>query len=132
MKKNLSKSSFLRGLQCEKSLYLYKHHYNLKDLTSSSLQVVFDQGTNIGLLAQKLFPNGVDASPENNFKVIESVGKTLGFINEGNTVIYEASKVLKGIKKKKEVKNDLLSNMAPLFVKEVQRNNISLYKGLDQ
>jgi len=91
MKKNLSKSSFLRGLQCEKSLYLYKHHYNLKDLTSSSLQVVFDQGTNIGLLAQKLFPNGVDASPENNFKVIESVGKTLGFINEGNTVIYEAT-----------------------------------------
>jgi hypothetical protein len=87
----LSKSTFLRGLQCEKSLYLYKHHYNLKDLTSSSLQVVFDQGTNIGLLSQKLFPNGVDASPENHFKVIESVGKTLGFINEGNTVIYEAT-----------------------------------------
>ena len=87
----LSKSSFIRGLQCEKSLYLHKHDHNLKDLTSSSLQVIFDQGTNIGLLAQKLFPNGVDASPENNFKVIESVGKTLGFINEGNTVIYEAT-----------------------------------------
>ncbi len=87
----LSKSSFIRGLQCEKSLYLHKYDHNLKDLTSSSLQVIFDQGTNIGLLAQKLFPNGVDASPENNFKVIESVGKTLGFINEGNTVIYEAT-----------------------------------------
>ena len=87
----LSKSTFLRGLQCEKSLSLYKHHYNLKDLKSSSLQVVFDQGTNIGLLAQKLFPNGVDASSENHFKAIESVGKTLGFINEGNTVIYEAT-----------------------------------------
>ena len=87
----LSKSSFIRGLQCEKSLYLHKHDHNLKDLTSSSLQVIFDQGTNIGLLAQKLFPNGVDASPENNFKVIESVGKTLGFINEDNTVIYEAT-----------------------------------------
>ena len=87
----LSKSTFIRGLQCEKSLYLYKHHYNLKDSTPSSLQAVFDQGTNIGLLAQKLFPNGADASPENHFKMVESVGKTLGFINEGNTVIYEAT-----------------------------------------
>ena len=59
----LSKSTFIRGLQCEKSLYLYKHQYRLKDPTPSSLQAVFDQGTNIGLLAQELFPNGSDASP---------------------------------------------------------------------
>ena len=56
MKSRLSKSTFIRGLQCEKSLYLYKHHYRLKDPTPSSLQAVFDQGTNIGLLAQELFP----------------------------------------------------------------------------
>ena len=55
-KNRLSKSTFIRGLQCEKSLYLYKHHYRLKDPTPSSLQAVFDQGTNIGLLAQELFP----------------------------------------------------------------------------
>ncbi|MDA9316979.1 DUF2779 domain-containing protein [Polaribacter sp.] len=90
-KSRLSKSTFIRGLQCEKSLYLYKHHYRLKDPTPSSLQAVFDQGTNIGLLAQELFPYGADASPENHFKMVESVGKTLGFINEGNTVIYEAT-----------------------------------------
>ena len=48
----LSKSSFIRGLQCEKSLYLYKHHYRLKDPTPSSLQTVFNQGTNIGIVAQ--------------------------------------------------------------------------------
>ena len=50
----LYKSTFIRGLQCEKSLYLYKHHYKLKDPTPTSLKVVFDQGTNIGLLAQEL------------------------------------------------------------------------------
>ena len=55
----------------------YKHHYKLKDTTPKSLQAVFDQGTNIGILAQELFPNGVDASPENHFKMVESVGKTL-------------------------------------------------------
>tara|TARA_B100000902_G_C27322309_1_gene925523 strand:- start:49 stop:1542 length:1494 start_codon:yes stop_codon:yes gene_type:complete len=87
----LSKSTFIRGLQCEKSLYLYKHHYKLKDPTPTSLKVVFDQGTNIGLLAQELFPNGVDASPESYFKMHESISKTLDFINKGETIIYEAT-----------------------------------------
>ena len=87
----LSKSTFIRGLQCEKSLYLYKHHYKLKDPTPTSLQAVFDQGTNIGILAQELFPNGVDASPENHFKMVESVGKTQKFISQGESIIYEAT-----------------------------------------
>ena len=91
IKSRLSKSTFIRGLQCEKSLYLYKHHYNLKDPTAPSLQAVFDQGTNIGLLAQELFPYGVDASPENHFKMVESVGKTLKFISQGESIIYEAT-----------------------------------------
>ena len=90
-KTRLSKSTFIRGLQCEKSLYLYKHHYKLKDPTPSSLQAVFDQGTNVGILAQELFPIGVDASPENHFKMIESVSKTLDFISQGETIIYEAT-----------------------------------------
>jgi len=91
VKSRLSKSTFIRGLQCEKSLYLYKHHYRLKDPAPSSLQAVFDQGTNIGLLAQELFPNGADASPENHFKMVESVRKTLDFISQGESIIYEAT-----------------------------------------
>jgi hypothetical protein len=91
MNSRLSKSTFIRGLQCEKSLYLYKHQYKLKDSVSNSLQAVFDRGTNIGLLAQELFPNGVDASPESYFKMYESIGKTLDFINKGEKIIYEAT-----------------------------------------
>ena len=90
-KSRLSKSTFIRGLQCEKSLYLYKHHYRLKDPTPTSLQAVFDQGNNIGILAQQLFPNGADASPENHFKMVESVEKTLNFISQGESIIYEAT-----------------------------------------
>ena len=91
MKNRLSKSTFIRGLQCEKSLYLYKHHYRLKDPISEALQGVFDQGTNIGILAQELFPDGTDASPENHLKIDDSVRKTLDFINAGETIIYEAT-----------------------------------------
>ncbi len=85
----LSKSTFIRGLQCEKSLYLYK--YNLRDEISSQLQAIFNQGTNVGVLAQDLFPNGVDASPSNHFKIQESVLKTKEFIENGETIIYEAT-----------------------------------------
>jgi len=91
MKSRLSKSTFIRGLQCEKSLYLYKHHYRLKDSTPPLLQAVFDQGTNIGILAQELFPNGVDTSPESHFNMVESVEKTRDFIFQGQTIIYEAT-----------------------------------------
>lgn len=36
-KYRLSKSTFIRGLQCEKSLYFYKHHYKIKDPTLEGL-----------------------------------------------------------------------------------------------
>jgi len=93
----LSKSTFIRGLQCEKSLYLYKHHYNLKDETPAQLQAIFNQGTNVGLLAQELFPNGADASPSSHFKMQESVFKTQEFIAKGETIIYEATFQYNGV-----------------------------------
>ena len=91
MKSKLSKSTFIKGLQCEKALYLHKHHYKLKDSISNSLQAIFDRGTNIGILAQELFPNGVDASPEHYFKMHESISKTLDLIKKEETIIYEAT-----------------------------------------
>ena len=98
MKKHtLSKSTFIRGLQCEKSLYLYKHHYNLKDPISPQLQAIFNQGNRVGELAQELFPGGVDASPSSHFKMHEAVVKTKAFIEAGETIIYEATFQYNGV-----------------------------------
>ena len=91
MKYKLSKSTFIRGLQCEKSLYLYKKHYKLKDPTSPSLQAIFDQGNQIGVLSQSLFPGGVDATPSSHFRMMESVIKTKAFLESGESIIYEAT-----------------------------------------
>ena len=91
MKYKLSKSTFIRGLQCEKSLYLYKKHYKLKDPTLPKLQAIFDQGNEIGVLAQSLFPGGVDASPSSHFRMMESVIKTKEFLENGESIIYEAT-----------------------------------------
>lgn len=93
----LSKSTFIRGLQCEKSLYLYKHHYNLKDETPAQLQAIFNQGTNVGVLAQELFLNGVDASPSSYFVMQESVFKTQEFITNEESIIYEATFQYNGV-----------------------------------
>ena len=86
----LSKSSFIKGIQCDKQLYLYKHHYDWMDKVSESQQAVFDRGTNVGLLAQNLFWGGVTAT-EDPRKSDEAVNKTRKLIQQGVNVIYEAA-----------------------------------------
>src|SRR4030095_6300387 len=57
----LSKSNFVRGCKCPKSLYLYKFHKDLQDEISDNQQALFDQGNETGMLARSLFPGGKDA-----------------------------------------------------------------------
>jgi hypothetical protein len=54
----LSKSKYLRDLQCHKSLWLTKEGKIKPKTPSESLQVIFDEGTRVGEEAQKLFPDG--------------------------------------------------------------------------
>jgi len=60
---NLSKSTVIRSLQCQKSLFLYKNFYDLRDKISPEQQAVFDRGHRMGAQAQDLFPGGEDMSP---------------------------------------------------------------------
>ena len=87
----LSKSTFIRGYQCPKSLYLYKHFPNLRDEITEQQQAVFERGTSVGELARKLFPGGVDASPDTPFLYQQSVAYTKRLIDEGVKIIYEAT-----------------------------------------
>lgn len=56
----LSKSKYLAGLQCPKLLWF---HYNAKQEipeVDEQTQAVFDQGHEVGELAKKLFPDGIN------------------------------------------------------------------------
>ena len=89
-RKYLSKSTFIKGVQCEKALYLHKFNSELADEISQQQESIFQTGTNVGILAQELFPGGIDASPTDYTKYFESFKYTQQLINEGAEVIYEA------------------------------------------
>jgi hypothetical protein len=96
MKHTLSKSTFLRGLQCRKSLWLNRYRPELRDEISAEQEAIFQRGHDVGRLAQDLFPGGKNASPINK-DYAGSVTRTGEFIEKGATVIYEAAFMYDGI-----------------------------------
>jgi hypothetical protein len=86
----LSKSTYMYGCQCPKRLHLHKYRPDLKNPVDERVQYVKDSGTSVGILAQELFPGGVDATPKDTYSYQESVIKTQELIAQGATIIYEA------------------------------------------
>ena len=93
----LSKTSFLKSVQCTKAFFLYKNHYVLKDPLPKEKQAVFNRGHQVGTLAQSLFPGGVDVSPTHISKFNDAVQKTKELIEQGQKIIYEAAFVFDGV-----------------------------------
>lgn len=87
----LSKSTYIKGLQCEKSLYMNKYHPELRDEIPASRLQVFKTGHEVGALAQQLFPGGFDCGFEVTKNGQKSVELTEEVINKGKDVIYEAA-----------------------------------------
>lgn len=87
----LSKSTFIKGLQCEKQLFLYKNYPELQDKISDIQQAVFDRGHEVGRLAQQLFPGGIDASPPSFRDYSSALKLTSELIDKKTKAIYEAS-----------------------------------------
>jgi hypothetical protein len=87
----LSKSTFIRGVQCLKSLYLYKKRYFLRDPLSAEQQAIFSRGTNVGVLARQMFPGGKDATPPSLSLYSRAVTMTSDWITKKVEVIYEAA-----------------------------------------
>ena len=86
----LSKSTYIRGKQCEKSLYLNKKRPFLRDKLSPLQLAKFKRGTNVGILAQELFPNGLDCQPKSPSQFPKKLIETReALLNPLVNVIYE-------------------------------------------
>ena len=127
----LSKSQFIRGLQCHKSLWLYKNRPDLREKPTSSQQALFDQGTYVGELARELFPGGTTIKfEEGTFE--EKIKRTQGLISSGAKTIYEATfqyddiLVMVDILNKGERGWDLYEVKASTKVKSVHENDVAV------
>jgi hypothetical protein len=87
----LSKSTFIKGHQCLKALYLHKKRPFLRDRLSAEQLAKFKRGHQVGDLAQQLFPNGIDVSPKSPAQYQKAAIQTQELINQGEKVIYEAT-----------------------------------------
>lgn len=90
MKLSLSKSQFVRGLQCHKSLWLYKNRPALRTPPDAFQQAIFAMGTEVGLVARGLFPGGKEIRYEDG-TFQQKAGLTRQYIQEGVKTIYEAT-----------------------------------------
>ena len=88
----LSKSLYIRGLQCHKSLFLEKFQRELKGEISAETQARFDSGNMVGEAAHDLFPDGVFVPYiETENGITEQLRLTSEAMKHGTSVIYEAS-----------------------------------------
>jgi len=92
----LSKSQYIRGLQCQKSLWLYKNNPKLRTEPEQEAQILFKIGDTVGDYAKELFPGGVEI--EFNPKDFNGmVKKTTAALSQGVDTLYEATFKEKGV-----------------------------------
>jgi len=86
----LSKTLFMKGLQCHKALYFEKYQPELKVEQDTDMQLRLAGGIEAGNYAKGLFPGGVEV-PYDGLSHDEQVAMTQQLIAEGTNTIYEAA-----------------------------------------
>jgi len=75
----LSKSLYLNGLQCPRYIWIQFHEPERVPEPDSVTQHIFNQGHEVGYLAKKLFPGGIDI-PQDDF--MGNIEKTNELLND--------------------------------------------------
>ena len=91
----LSKSLYIRGLQCKKSLWLKKKKPEVLQAPDDGAQAVFDTGTSVGELACELFSGGERIEYTGDFG--SQIARTKELMGRGTKIIYEATFCFDGI-----------------------------------
>ncbi|MEN9216448.1 MAG: DUF2779 domain-containing protein [Gloeomargarita sp. HHBFW_bins_162] len=97
---HLTKSRYMKGVQCPKCLWLDFHDPGKATPPSESKKCQFQQGTDVGILAREYFPGGVLVSGCGNQKCQE---KTATLIVQGTECLFEATFNWQGIVVKADV-----------------------------
>jgi len=87
----ISKSSYIRGKQCLKSLYLHKYFGKDRDPLPEERRLRFKAGHEIGFKAHQLFPGGINLAPPHATKYGAYSKLTQEYIQKSEPVLYEPS-----------------------------------------
>jgi hypothetical protein len=93
----LSKSTFLRGLQCQKSLYLHTFHRELGAAPDEDQLARMNTGKAVGELARQLFPEGTLVSTPGGFSVGQALEQTRRALDAGARVLFEPAFMADGL-----------------------------------
>jgi len=125
----LSKSRYIRGLQCHKSLWLYTHKPDLRE-ESDAMKAVFQQGHDAGDVARDIFPGGI-LIPFDGVTFDDQISMTLKALKTAK-VIYEAAFSFGGVFVKADVMRkvgrswELYEVKSSTEVKEVYLNDVAV------
>ena len=128
--KMLTKSNYLLGLQCHKLLHIAKNNKDRLPEVDISKQFIFDQGTEVGELATKLYENGIDLSKEdfrsNLIKSKEAITKKQPIFEAGliHNNCYSRADILVPV----EDEWDIIEVKSGTKVKDVNIHDVSFQK----
>jgi hypothetical protein len=88
--KRISKSQYLKGLQCPRALWLYRNRKDLAQEVGEGRQFIFDTGHEVGVLAQKYFGEGIEIT-EPYYKIDQAIRSTSKAVRQGKDLIFEAT-----------------------------------------
>lgn len=87
----LSKTTYIKGIQCQKFLYLTKKRPYLRDRISFEQRAIFQRGTDVGVLARDYYAGGVNMAPSNPSLFDTMTRMTMENLSNPNiNVMYEA------------------------------------------
>jgi predicted RecB family nuclease len=102
MNVRLSKSKFVAGCQCLKRLYLQVHKPELAAEPNGTADGIIEQGREVGMLARKLFPGGIEVDGSAGLKQAIRTTKQL-IANPEIPAIFEGAFEHEGITVKTDV-----------------------------
>jgi hypothetical protein len=91
---NLTKSAFLRGLQCVKALYLERFEPELAQPPDPEAKARMAAGQQVGKLAHELFPGGISCAPDTPFKTSDALARTQQALDGGAAILYEPTFII--------------------------------------
>ncbi|MDA9074058.1 DUF2779 domain-containing protein [Amylibacter sp.] len=90
MDPTISKSQYVRGLQCNKALWLFRNRKDLQLEPSSAKKDILEVGNLIGKLAMDNYLTGVEVTNE-YWDINGAIKATKKYIDDGNNIIFEAT-----------------------------------------